>query len=401
MTELASEAPVAPEPGPARPPERRWLTVCWAILPPFAVFAASWLQLFLNARAHGRAFTPDLFIHYDAFLYQSIAQKGYDFYPCQGYHIANDFRGAQFCGNAGWLPLYPWMLRLVHLGVSNWALCAVLVSGAAFFGCLLLLWNEFLKRDAGWRPLVLLTFAGFFPGQTWYASGYPVSTFLLLVLLAFAFLGRRRFLFGGLAGGLAAITYSTGFLLFFVFGFWLLITERGKSWRSQLRTQLAVPGLVALGFASFLGLHAVRLHAWNAFFKVQAKYGHGLHNPFVTFAQKTQPLWKAQFWLDYGRFPAQTVFVALLVVGVCVTLWRQRQLGISPIELLALIYTLTFWFVPLVIGQGVTIYRAESLLLPMTLLLRRWGVWVQLGCVVIAVALAIQFPESFFVNFMP
>ena len=59
------------------------------------------------------------------------------------------------------------------------------------------------------------------------------------------------------------------------------------------------------------------------------------------------------------------------------------------------------WFVPLVIGQGVTIYRAESLLMPMTLLLRRWGLWVQIGCVVIAVTLAIQFPESFFVDFMP
>jgi hypothetical protein len=397
MSELTAAMPEAL----VRSPRVRWRASLWAILPPVAVFAASWLQLFLNAKAHGRPFKPELFIHYDAFLYQSIAQKGYDFYPCPGYHITNDFRGPGYCGNAGWLPLYPWLLRLVHLGVSNWALCAVLVSGAASLCCLLILWNDFLKQTPGWRPLVLLVFAGFFPGQTWYASGYPISTVLALILLAFAFLNHRRYLLGGAAGGLAAITYSTGFLLFFVFGLWLLITERGKSWVRQVRLQLEVPGLVAVGFASFLVMHAVRLHAWNAFFKVQAKYGHGLHNPLVTFALKTQPLWKGQFWLDYGRFPAQTVFVAMLVIGVCVTLWRQRREGISAMDLLALIYTLTFWFVPLVIGQGVTIYRAESLLMPMTLLLRRWGLWVQIGCVVIALILSIQFPESFFVNFMP
>ena len=393
--EVLTEAPVS------HGPPQGWRAVLYATLPPLLVFGLSWLQLFLNALAHGRPFKADLFIHYDAFLYQSIAQKGYDFYPCQGYHIADDFHGQQYCGNAGWFPLYPWLLRLLHLAIADWALCAVLVSAAAFLGCLLLFWNEFLKRDPGLRPFLLLLFAGFFPGQTWYASGYPVSAVLLLILVAFAFLGRRQFLLGGIAGGLAAITYSTGFLLFFVFGLWLLISERGKPWPQQLRKQLELPGLVALGFASFLGLQAVQLHAWNAFFKVQAKYGHGLHDPIVTFVLKTQPLWTLHFALDYGRFPAQTVFVALLVIGICITLFRQRREGISSMELLALIYMLTFWFVPLVIGQGVTIYRAESLLLPMTLLLRRWSVGVLLGCVGIALALAIQFPESFFVNFMP
>ena len=125
----------------ATPPPRNdgWAR---AVLPPLAVFAASWLQLFLNARFHNRPFTADLFIHYDAFLYQSIAQKGYDFYTCVGYHIAADFIGQQYCGNAGWLPLYPWLLRVVNWAVKNWALSAVLVSGSAYLGCLLLIWDR-------------------------------------------------------------------------------------------------------------------------------------------------------------------------------------------------------------------------------------------------------------------
>jgi len=399
MTEPAS--PVAPGAMPPPTERHRLRAVLWATLPPLAAFGASWLQLILNGRAHYRALSAGSFIHYDAFLYQSIAQKGYDFYPCGGYHLAQGYTGPQYCGNAGWLPLYPWLLRLLHLAVPSWAACSVAVSAASFLGCLLLLWNAFLKADTRVRSLVLLAFAAFFPGQTWYVSGYPVSTFLLLVLLAFVFLDRRRVLLAGLAGGLAAITYSTGFLLVFVFGLWLLLTERGKPWRTQLRDQLMLPGLVALGFASFLLLHQIQLHAWNAFFKVQAKYGHGLHEPIHTFIQKTAPLWKLTFQLDYGRFPAQTVFVAILVIGICATLYRQRSQGLGRIELLALVYTLTFWFVPLVIGQGVTIYRAESLLLPATILLKRFGLAVQLGCVAIGLALAMQFPESFFVNFMP
>jgi hypothetical protein len=365
------------------------------------VFALSWVQLYINARVNGFDFKPELFIHYDAFLYQSIAEKGYEFYPCRGYHISNDFHGQQYCGNAGWLPLYPWLMRLVHLGVRNWAWCAVLLSGAAFLGCLLILWNAFLKRDRGARSLVLLAFAGFFPGQTWYASGYPVSMILLLIWIAFLLLDRRQYLLGGLAGGLAAITYSTGFLLFFVFGLWLLITDHREPWLKRIRHQLELPGLVAAGFASFLVLHAVRLHAWNAFFKTQAKYGHGVHNPILTFVQKTAPLWKGQLWLDYGRFPLQTVFVAVLVIAICVESWRRRREGITPLNLLALIYTLTYWFVPLVIGAGVTIYRAESLLMPMVLLLRRWPVRVLIACLAIALALAVQYPRSFYVNFMP
>jgi hypothetical protein len=380
---------------------RSWKSAAWAVLPPLAVFAASWLQLFINARVNHFDFKPDLFIHYDAFLYQSIAQKGYEFYPCRGYHISNDFHGAQYCGNAGWFPLYPWLLRLVHLVVRDWAWCAVLVSAASFLGCLLILWNVFLKNDEGVRPLLLLLFAGFFPGQTWYASGYPVSTILLLVWLAFVAIDRQRYLLGGIAAGLAAITYSTGFLLFFVFGLWLLIVDRKQPWGRRILHQLELPGLVAVGFASFLLLHAVRLHAWDAFFKTQAKYGHGLHNPIVTFAQKTAPLWKGQLWLDYGRFPLQTVFVAALVITVCVRLWLKRREGIVPLELLALIYTLTYWLVPLIIGAGVTIYRAESLLMPMVLLLRRYRVSELLAFVAIALALAIQFPRSFYVNFMP
>jgi hypothetical protein len=399
MTEATSMAR-APE-STAEAVTGRGRRIAWAILPPLLVFGASWLQLFLNALAHHRAFTAGMFIHYDAFLYQSIAQKGYDFYPCQGYRIAADFRGRQYCGNAGWLPLYPWLLRLVNLAIRNWASSAVLVSAASFLGCLLLIWNRFLKQDRWLRALLLIVFAGFFPGQIWYASGYPVSTFLFLVLLAFVLLERPHVVLAGITGGLAAITYSTGFLLFFVFGLWLLITERGRPWWVQLRHQLALPGLVALGFASFLVLQQVKLHAWNAFFQVQAKYGHGLHNPFRTFVLKTAPLWKLTFQLDYGRFPAQTVFVALLVIGIGVVFFLQRKRGVSPIELLTLIYTLTFWFVPLVIGEGVTIYRAESLLLPATLLMRRFSIGPLVGCVTIAIALAIQFPESFFVNFMP
>jgi len=380
---------------------RGWRAAVWALAPPLVVFGASWLQLFLNALAHHRPFTADLFIHYDAFLYQSIAQKGYSFYPCAGYHMQNDFKGQSFCGNAGWLPLYPWLLKLVHLVVPSWAACSVLVSAVAFLGCLLLLWNRFLKTDAGFSPLLLIAFAGFFPGQIWYASGYPISTFLFFVLLAFVFLSRERILLAGLAAGLAAITYSTGFFLIFVFGLWLLIVQRGKPWLLQLRSQLALPGLVTVGSASVLALHQVQLHAWNAFFKVQAKYGHGVHNPIQTWLQKTEPLWKLTFKLDYGRFPAQTVFVALLMIGFCVVLFLQRRRGLSPIELLALIYALTFWILPLIIGKGVTSYRAESLLLPSTLLMRRFGLVAQVVSLVIAVVLAIQFPESFFVNFMP
>src|SRR4051812_20052786 len=95
-------------------------------------------------------FAYDTWIKWDSGHYLSIANDGYRFISCgelPGYDPK------QWCGNAGWFPGYPLLLRVLHgLTGQPTIRLAVLVSQAFTIMDLCLIWNLFLRR----RSVVVL-----------------------------------------------------------------------------------------------------------------------------------------------------------------------------------------------------------------------------------------------------
>jgi hypothetical protein len=81
------------------------------------------------------------------------------------------------------------------------------------------------------------------------------------------------------------------------------------------------------------------------------------------------------------RVPAmQTALVlALMVVLLAAAWWRRRSL--DRLSALVLALCVVTWLFPLSLGSGLSLYRAESLLLPGVLLLRHLPRWAAVAIV--------------------
>jgi hypothetical protein len=142
----------------------------------------------LAARSIGiSAWSTSTWGRWDSGLYLSIARDGYVFERCVD--VAN--RGPEdWCGNPGWFPAYPWLMRF-----GSW-----LGFGYDTFG----------------RIVSLVAMVGawvVFPANVYYGAVFPISSMLIAVLLALWCLDRRRWLLAGLCGAAAATMYTSGLLV--------------------------------------------------------------------------------------------------------------------------------------------------------------------------------------------
>jgi hypothetical protein len=85
------------------------------------------------------------------------------------------------------------------------------------------------------------------------------------------------------------------------------------------------------------------------------------------------------------------VLVALFILAVAFRVIRARRRGTAePQDVLLLVFALSFWLFPLVLGAAMNPSRAEALLLPSAVLLRRLPGALQ--AIVVAAAAALVYP---------
>lgn len=283
----------------------------------------------------------DAWVRWDSNHYLSIAQRGSFLERCAP---GSGYDAAQWCGNAGWFPLYGWLLKLAPGALLSLAFQAAL---------LLLVWRR-------WKSWPLLLLAAFFPGSIYQQAVFPISLFLVCAVL---FLQRPE------PGFLAAMAYPTGFLLVPV---------------ALVRRRLVAALCVCLGFAAVLLVMQLQTGHWNAYFMTQAKYGFHFA-PLDTLFSRLKPLVNARY-RDFTSFAAGTqTLLVLVMIALSVRSWRaQPDLGA---------YAFAFWAFPLCVGGRLSLYRAESLLLPMLPLLPRKAL---LPLLVAAVPIAFAMDVAFF-----
>ena len=111
-------------------------------------------------------------------------------------------------------PLYPGLVRGTSYIVGNSIGLAALVVSTVSLAAALTLLHRMVRTDVGAsvadRTLLYICVA---PTSLFLVADYPESLFLLLTVGAVLAARRRRFVVAGLAGGLAAVTRTQGFVI--------------------------------------------------------------------------------------------------------------------------------------------------------------------------------------------
>jgi len=378
------------------PPSFRPLLLSYG--PPAAAFALAWLAFSGVVLANGFPYTAENFSKWDATLYQSIAQKGYEFFPCAGQSM---WGGQSWCGNTGWFPLYPWLTKLLALFLRSVPISAILVTAGSFYAVLWLVWNWLLGGLLTTENILLLLLAAFFPGQLYYLVPYPIPLYLLLILLVFKFLLAERYVWSGVCGALASICYSSAPALVLTLAIYLVIAHRTWPIGRQLRPLLLTCGLTAAGYLLFLVFLQLDVGHWDANLRVLGKYGVGLYDPLATFLEKTVAMFRGEYRGREEFQGFQHLFCAGLMLSFLVVTTRDRTWPPSSLETLCLIQGLTFWLFPLVLGSSVLLWRSQALLMPTVVLAKRFSRPTQAIVLTVSVLLSGEEALQYLKNWLP
>jgi hypothetical protein len=365
-------------------------------VPPFVAYLVSHV---IQGVAQWRSGYPYLSFtersRFDSGLYMDIAERGYTLVRCGEIGLGQETGPDSWCGTAGWFPLYPgltWVVdTLSPLDTRQAGLVVAEAATAAMFG--LFWWLLLRLPDSGRMTRVaLLVLLAAMPAGTYFHAIFPMSLAVAAVLGHVALRHARRPIAAGLAGALAAAAYPIAAATA-VIGVFLI-----RNVRSALACALPLLGTLAV-----LGLHAVTVGHWDAYFLVQERYegqgeGHNpVHNlitllrdaPKVPQGTVPPPADLVARWQHVA--PAEMAFtggVVLLVVAVAlVPVLRRRRP--DPLDAGLALYTLGMYVVPLVVGTQISQYRAHLLLVPGLLVLRRLPAVA--ACAVAAVAIVLSY----------
>jgi hypothetical protein len=369
---------------------RAVLDVSLTVLPPLGAFLLGTALLVHVALLERVPFlAPATWMKWDGGQYVSIATHGYQLVSCA---VTGEYKPTDWCGNCCWLPGYPLLVAAFMRLHAEPVHAALAISATFHFATLLLLWTGFLERKITFANVVVLLYAAFFPSFVFQHAAFPISMCTFFLTLSLFCAAKEKWIASGLAGAVAAFTYSTGATLALVFGLWILIKHWPRSVAELPRLAMRVAassGLTVVGFGLVLVAHQILVGAWNAFFKIHAHYGHGIHNPVVTLMNQLNIAADKQILTG-----AEVLLFVPVVVGM-VWATEMHRGWTERLDSLLVVYLLIFWIFPLVIGGEVT-NRAEAPLLPCAFLTRRWSKTAQLTVLVFTVLMDYELASMFY-----
>jgi Mannosyltransferase (PIG-V) len=258
---------------------------------------------------------------YDSGWFHRIAEHGYGAPPAPGDRSEHVF-----------FPLYPAVVAAVAraLGVNAFA-AGLGVSVAATLAAALLFVAEGRRRgldDAGARHALL--FLLLFPTAFFLVAMYAESLFLLLALLAFAAVARRRFAAAGLFALLAGLTRLPALALCVPLAIAAGAREEGEAPRGEGRSTLLRAALVGAAPAAGVALWIFGV-GWHfgepdLYFRLQRSWDRGV----APLAGLTRWALSLPQRLARGDARAHPAFLieyadALLFAGIAVLQARRRR----------------------------------------------------------------------------
>ena len=196
---LALPAPCAGETFTASMGLKAALWGLWALL---AYYGLGVMLCALRNDSVTRALLRSMWQQWDANNFLRIAQVGYGGYEVDGMHTTLVF-----------FPLYPWLMRPLHLVLQDWNLCGHVLSSICFV-CSCWVVARLVTEDFGWHTATLaLTLLAAYPFAFFFAGIYSESLFLLTSAAAFYCIRRHRWVMAGVLSALAALTRMQGVFL--------------------------------------------------------------------------------------------------------------------------------------------------------------------------------------------
>lgn len=215
-------------------------------------------------------------IQWDGQHYLTIAQRGYEVYPCQP--------APQFmCGNVGWFPGYPMVARAVSwLGIPTvWSL--LVVSWGCLLAALHLLYR--LVRRHFNETAAIGAVVGFvlFPGSFYYVTGFPYALMLLLSLWIFHLIDRKAYTWLWLPVGYMTITYPSAVMIGLPL-LWLLIRDFRESSVGQKLALIGAGAAIPAALALFALHFQIKFDDFFLYTRFQSQpfYAHEPAFPLVT-----------------------------------------------------------------------------------------------------------------------
>jgi hypothetical protein len=171
----------------------RWLAFIFLIWR-MGLELAVWLGKWLLPQKSGYL-GPSIWANFDGIHYLWIAQNGYGLYQ------------------QAFFPLYPWFVRWLTQFIHNYLFSGLLISYLAFFAGLYFLYQLLLLDYSEKIVRRAIIFLLLFPTSFFFASFYSESLFFFLMITAFYFARKGKWLISGIFGALASATRVVGIFL--------------------------------------------------------------------------------------------------------------------------------------------------------------------------------------------
>lgn len=376
-----------------------------ALVPPLLATIAGRTVVQLSGALGGQSvWSATDFRRWDSNLYLSIADQGYFFYPCNDGSLP-----PTWCGNGGWLPAYPLLIRALGIFLLPRSWAGVLLSELFLFLSLFVIWNHFLGAKLRLENLLVLGLAVLFPGNVYFHAIFPMSMAVFFSLLFVRFVQEERALATALSGFAAGLTYSSAILLSSL-GAVRLLTDIWRRPRPSIRTAFAAFAAPAAGMLAVLLIQLATTGVWGVFFKVHEKYYAHTLPPFETLLTPFLDLVRPEIWgsrnaLELGKAlqTAVVIVFACVLVIVMSTSWARagrHAFGLrEEREALILALALVYLLFPHYFGNPLhSHYRGESLLMPAVILARRLPIVVNVSFLLVFLELTMRMSVLFFQN---
>jgi len=363
-------------------------------LPAAAAYLASNVIAWIAARHTGHDYgDPGAHERWDSGLYMAVGRDGYELFPCAPGQWLDD-GNFYWCGNSGWFPLYPALMRIVHTVTGlDYPLVGWLVSEAATIAVIAAL-AVALARAPGATPsraAAVVALAAVVPAGVYFHTVFPMALAAALMTLAAVMLQGRRWLGAGVSAGLAAMAYPVAVVIAVA----AVAAVGTLLWRREQTPRQAFTALLAAGLPAAAGLGLVfaimkaTVGRWDAYFLIQAKYAPGMgkdveHNPLINFdeilssmppvrVQASETMLSRLEWAVHTELLAALGFVLLVLIAAGLA-WSRRQA--THLDVGLAVFAVAAYITPLMAGAHISQYRSHTLLVPALLVLRHLPAWV-------------------------
>ena len=315
--------------------------LCVACIPYLLAFASSFTEI--RQPLGIIEFSAAPWLRWDSFHYLSIAKNGYTAQVC------DDF----ICGNTGWFPLYPAIIRVVAEAGLSYSYSAVFTSVVALIAS-----SEILSRliQRRWSTVYVALAFVILPGGIYQVSAFPISVATSCGIGAIYTLTRLNISRSIFFGFCASLSYPSAVL--FCLPLALLNLQNLTKISGLNRLFLLLSTLSpAIGLIAGQKLIDFAVGINNAYALTQARYMHSFGLGFEVLRSSVRYFWKSPIYF-------QTAAVFLLLIVSIVTVTHKASSGSAILSVAMLVSGCSFWLIAHLIGDTVSIYRQEALIAP-------------------------------------